>query len=168
MYYNYMIYNYNEINVLPNSLVILDIDETIFSFSQLTPTWWDDMKKTHDDAYAYLEWVKIISFNLPQMLNSIDFFILMNEITYTNSKLILLTARNVKLREITCQQLTYCKIPIDPKDIWFSDKKGLTVHNMIRQYKMKHTIFVDDRLKNVDDVKRWNPKVDCYHFQNKE
>ena len=162
-----MIRNYDEIDILQNSLVILDIDETIITYSPITPTWWNDMKKLYTDDHAYNEWVHIISKHIPYLLDEPEFFKLIERVKNTNSKLIFLTARNKKFTELTIQQLIYCKIPISDGDVFFSDKKGLTVYEIKRKYNRKHIIFVDDKLSNVIDVKKWNPSVKCYHIKHK-
>ena len=161
-----MIRNYNEIEIIPYSLVILDIDETILSFSPITRNWWNDMKKTHTDDYAYLEWVKIISENEPYLLDEQELFKLIDKINRSNSKLIFLTARNSKFQEITFKQLVYCGLSILRQDIYFSDKKGITVYDLKRKYTHSHVIFVDDRISNVLDVSQWNPDVKCYHLNH--
>ena len=69
-----MIRNYDEIDILQNSLVILDIDETIITYSPITPTWWNDMKKLYTDDHAYNEWVHIISKHIPYLLDEPEFF----------------------------------------------------------------------------------------------
>ena len=161
-----MIYNYDTIIVKHNTLVILDIDETIIFFDEINLDWWNKMKNTYNDDYAYNSWVDIITHHKPKLLDKIEFFKLMDRIKQSNSKLILLTARNKKVANLTYQQLIHCEIPIDKQDIYFSEQKGLTTHELMQKYNYDNVIFVDDKIENINDVKEWNPEVKCYHMKH--
>jgi hypothetical protein len=162
-----MIQNYDEIIIQPNTLVVMDLDETIIQFKGMYETWWEDYKRNNSDIFVYREWVKHISSTLPDLLDSVEFSRLMNRIKKTNSRMIVLTARNLKLCELTLQQLTYCNIHLPLDDIYFSDKKGKTLHSLKRKYSYSNIVFVDDKKKNIDDVALWNPEVNCYHIRHK-
>ena len=162
-----MIKNYHEIVIQSNTLVVLDFDETIIQFKGMYETWWEDYKRNNSYIFVYREWLKLISSTLPNLLDSVEFARLMNRIQLTNSKLVILTARNVKLCELTLQQLTYCNIHLPLEDIYFSDKKGKTMNSLKRRYSYSNIVFVDDKKKNIDDVKLWNPEVNCYHIIHK-
>jgi len=162
-----MIQNYDEIFIQPNTLVIMDLDETIIQFKGIYETWWEDYKRNNSDLFVYRQWIKHISSTLPDLLDKNEFLRLMNRINKTNSKMIILTARNMKLCELTLQQLSYCDIHLPLEDIYFSDKKGKTTHSLKRRYSYSNIVFVDDKKKNIDDVKMWNPEVNCYHIRHK-
>jgi len=161
-----MIKNYDEIQVLNDSLIILDLDETIIHFKPITSTWWNDTKKILNDANSYKQWLNIISSYMPYLLDENEFLNLLQRIEQSNSILIILTARDKSLCHLTMHQIVYCNIPILPTNIYFSDKKGMTVYELKRVYKKTNVIFVDDKLHNVNDVKKWNPTSICYHIQH--
>jgi len=162
-----MIKNYDEINILPNTLVIMDLDETIIQFRGINETWWQYYKRTKGELLAYREWLKHISKTLPELLDSIEFSRLMNRIQQTNSRMVILTARSIKLCELTLQQLTHCNIHLPLEDIYFSDKKGKITHDLKKRYAYSNIVFVDDKKNNIDDVTLWNPEVTCYHIRHK-
>ena len=162
-----MIQNYDEIIILPNTLVIMDLDETIIQFRGIHETWWQYYKRHKGDLLTYREWLKHISKTLPEMLDSIEFTRFMNIIQKTNSRMVILTARSIKLCELTLQQLTYCNIHLPLDDIYFSEKKGKVTHDLKKKYAYSNIVFVDDKKENIDDVKLWNPEVTCYHIRHK-
>ena len=162
-----MIQNYDEIIILPNTLVIMDLDETIIQFRGINETWWQYYNRTKGELLTYREWLKHISKTLPEMLDSIEFSRLVHRIQNTNSKMVILTARSIKLCELTLQQLSYCNIHLPLEDIYFSDKKGKIAHDLKKRYTYSNIVFVDDKKENIDDVQLWNPEITCYHIKHK-
>jgi hypothetical protein len=99
-----MISNYDKINVLNNSLVCIDLDETIIRFPGINQSWWENRKRAYDliddltsDQMAYKDWLDIIHSNTPKMLDEIQFNQLMERVINTRSKIVIITARNIKL-----------------------------------------------------------------------
>jgi phosphoglycolate phosphatase-like HAD superfamily hydrolase len=160
------IHNYDEIDVLPDSLVIMDLDETLIQFDGMYDTWWQDNLIHSTELEVYRRWIQLISFTMPSMLDEYEFNNLLRRIKQTNSRLVILTARTAKLCEITLQQLVYCNIIIPLDDIYFSDKKGRMAHSIKRRYTYSNVIFVDDKKSNIKDVKIWIPDAICYHIKH--
>jgi len=158
--------NYDEINVLPHSLVIMDLDETLIQFEGMYDSWWKDNLKYANETEVYRKWLQLISFTMPSMLDQYEFDNLVKRIERSNSRLVLLTARSAKLCEITLQQLVYCNIILPLDDIYFSDKKGKTAHSIKRKYTYSNVIFIDDKKANIRDVKIWIPDAICYHIKH--
>ena len=158
--------NYDEIEVLPDSLVILDLDETLIQFDGMYDKWWEDNLIHSNELEVYRRWIQLISFTMPTMLDPYEFNNLLRRIKLTNSRMVILTARSAKLCEITLQQLVYCNIIIPLDDIYFSDKKGRMAHSIRRRYTYSKLIFVDDRKSNLRDVKIWIPDAICYHIRH--
>lgn len=109
--------NYDQIHIDPKSksLVVLDIDETIFKFENIDYKWWEDNYK----KYANLgydtnksteiickEWIEYIEYRRPIMLDQIKFNELLDTIKNTDSKLIFLTARTEDMKNLTIKQLS--------------------------------------------------------------
>ena len=99
-----MIRNYDEINILNNSLVCIDLDETIIFFPGINQTWWENTKKAYNlkndmtsDEMAYRDWIDIIHNNIPKMLDELQFNKLMERVKNTGSKIVIITARNSRL-----------------------------------------------------------------------
>lgn len=164
--------NYDEIIIKNNSLIILDIDETIIKFNTINSTWWNDIKKYYElyhnkekaDNLALQDWINIISNEKPELLDEELFLDLLNRIELTNSKLILLTARDQTLNEITIQNIKDCNINIDSNNIYHSYPKGLKVLELYNSHNYNNIIFVDDKLDNIKDVqdKLKNNNINLY------
>lgn len=155
--------NYNEIVVPDNTLVVLDIDETIIKFNGLHNTWVSELRKYYElfhekkkaDQMALNEWINIISTEKPELLDEELFLDLVDRVKKSNSDLILLTARNKELCDVTIKNLKDCNLDIDSNDIYYSWPKGnklVEVYN--NKYVGKNVIFVDDKLDNLEDVEK--------------
>ena len=165
-----MISNYDEIKVLNKSLVCIDLDETIIRFPGINQSWWENRKKAYDliddltsDQMAYKDWLNIIHTNTPKILDEIQFNKLMERVKITGSKIVIITARNNRLEELTIKHLLDCNINIS--DVFYSNKKG----DMVNQIKRLHNgpiIFIDDIIRNINDVKNINPEVTTYHMKH--
>ena len=165
-----MISNYDEIIVLNKSLVCIDLDETIIRFPGINQSWWENRKKAYDliddltsDQMAYKDWLNIIHTNTPKMLDEIQFNKLMERVINTRSKIVIITTRNNTLEELTIKHLLECNINIS--DVFYSNKKG----DMVNQIKRLHNgpiIFIDDIIRNINDVKNINPEVITYHMKH--
>jgi hypothetical protein len=165
-----MISNYDEIVVLNKSLVCIDLDETIIRFPGINQDWWENTKKAYNliddltsDQMAYKDWIDIIHTNTPKILDEIQFNKLMERVKNTGSKIVIITARNNNLEELTIQHLLECNINIS--DIFYSNKKGDTV-NQIKRLHNGPIIFIDDIIRNITDVKNKNPEVTTYHMKH--
>ena len=167
-----MIRNYDEIHVLPNSFIFIDLDETILHFPYINQSWWEKTKKlynllndTTSDDRTYQDWESIIYDYKPTSLDKKQFNKLLERVHNTGSKICILTARNKRLENITRQHLLDCEIKIP--DIYFSNKKGLTI-NYIKNLTMHNgpIIFIDDLITNINDVQNINPEVITYHMKH--
>jgi hypothetical protein len=165
-----MISNYDEIKVLNKSLVCIDLDETIIRFPGINQTWWENTKKAYNliddltsDEMAYKDWLNIIHTNSPKMLDEIQFNNLMDRVKNTGSKIVIITARNNNLEELTIRHLLECNINIS--DVFYSHTKGNTI-NQIKRLHNGPIIFIDDIIRNITDVKNINPEVTTYHMKH--
>lgn len=168
--------NYDEIIVHPNTLVILDIDNTIIKFNSMGKTWWKDRveyyERHHDkeitNQLVYDDWKEILDIETPELLDGNSFQDLLKRIELSNSKLMLLTARDIAMKDITMNHLKDCDIQIESEDVHHSYPKGKKVKELYEQYKSDKIIFVDDHLDNVEDVelemKEYN--IECYLIEH--
>ena len=69
-----------------------------------------------------------------------------------NCKIVLLTARNPDLKDITLTHLKQLNIELD--EIYFNENKGEELLSIVstQNNKYKNIIFVDDLLSNLEDV----------------
>ncbi len=164
--------NYDEIIVEPNTLVILDIDNTIIKFNSMGKTWWKDRieyYQRHNDIktankLVYDDWKAILDIETPELLDGNSFHDLVKRIELSNSKLMLLTARDISMNDITLNHLKECDIQINPEDVHYSYPKGKKVKELYEKHKCNKIIFVDDHLDNVEDVEleMKDYDINCY------
>jgi hypothetical protein len=165
-----MIKNYNEIEILPNSLVILDLDETIIRFPYITAKWWENTKKAYElidektaDTRAYNDWLYIINKYSPSLLDEYQFNELLKRIKNTNSSYIIVTARNIQLKDITIKHLENFNINCD---IYYSTDKAVTINAIKQNYLYNYIIFVDDNQKYIKQVNNLNPEIITYYMKH--
>lgn len=155
---------FSQIQVEPNTLFVLDIDDTLIRFKELGKTWWKhiysayliEYKGDHSQAkWATLKiWMDKIYMYKPYPIAPFSFTDLLSKIESEGGELILLTARDESLRQITEQNLKDCNIIIPSDKIYFNEEKGKELKRILQNEKngYKKVVFVDDVEKNLLDV----------------
>lgn len=165
----YTINNFTQVKILPNSLYVFDIDETILTIkyhdspeyksilNKNLPIYNNDLKKAN--IHSFREYMLKDELHIPIPLDNDNFFNLINKIRFNNSKLIFLTARDSSLKKQTINHLEKIGLFINPDIIFFNDNKGDELLNIVNNiYKnnnllnLKNIIFVDDVFLNLSDV----------------
>ncbi len=172
--------DYSKISIIPNSLVVFDIDDTLINFPELDKNWWYDRfkynfdivkNKEEADKLTLEEWIHKVKIMTPIAINSNGFSTFADEILKQNCKIIFLTARQIKIKELTEHHLKQCDIYIDSDSIFFSENKGEELFKILNQESYKNyfdIIFVDDMLHNLNNVyNKLNNKykLSLYHFE---
>ncbi len=123
--------NFSEIEILPNSLVVLDIDETILTFDY-----------------------KSREFNTPIKLDSKNLDDFIKTCKKSGCKIILLTARLIRQHDETVRNLKDIEFRINPDNIFYNTKKGDKLLKIVmdKYQDIENIIFVDDLFSNVKDV----------------
>ena len=146
-----------------NTLIVLDIDDTIISFTNIDKKWWTNVYNTYlsyykDDDKAYKKseilWTKHILKDKPKLLDEYNFINFLEKISKNNCELIFLTARNKNISDLTMDQLSKCGLNINPSKVFFSRNKGNELKNIVEQNysNVKDIIFVDDLEENLVNV----------------
>jgi ABC-type proline/glycine betaine transport system ATPase subunit len=171
--------SFNQIDIIPDSLVILDIDETVLTYPQLTKNWWKEKinyyyKITNDldlsEKHALSEWINIVQTTNPKKLDSKEQNNFINKLYQNNCQLIFLTARNKDLSEITYKNLSYIGIN-KAHSVYFDENKGEKIYELISEFytNVENIIFVDDLTNNhnkiLDTVKKYNIKINFKLYQ---
>jgi hypothetical protein len=132
-----------QIKLVPESLLVLDIDETILKYKHedayIDASWWAAKKKHFYDKYgddtiantkAFHDWIEHISNTYPIHTDEKGLTKLFNDATLMNIKIICLTARSSFLQKITLMHLEHLKIPVNK--IYFSGptKKYVILNQM--------------------------------------
>uniref|UniRef100_A0A6C0JLX0 FCP1 homology domain-containing protein n=1 Tax=viral metagenome TaxID=1070528 RepID=A0A6C0JLX0_9ZZZZ len=171
--YNYYtkITNYDQIVVQDDTLLVMDFDETIIHYPYINSNWWGDTsaeyaKKDPETAEknTYNDWMDIIIKHKARMLDEEEFSKLLLLVKNTNSTIVIVTARHNRLTRLTYNELNDCGIYNNIEEVYFSNKKGLTVKKI--KHNHKHIVFVDDKLSNINDVKYYNPSATVYHMNH--
>lgn len=155
--------SFNQVELIPRSLLVFDIDETILSFEDIDEGWWKKKFSKHynqtqdydlADELSLKEWITYIENIKPQLLDQINFIKLLNLAKETNCEIIILTARKKFLFDATISHLTHCNINIDCESIYFNENKGEELYNIVTQKypTIKNIIFIDDLISNLVNV----------------
>ena len=165
------IYNYDQIALQDNTLLVMDFDETIIHYPYINRFWWEDThnkysKQDPDTAElkTYNDWMEIIIKHKAQMLDDAEFNKLLLLVKNTNSTIVIVTARHTKLTKLTYDELKECGIYNDIEQVYFSTKKGVVIKDI--KHNHKHIVFVDDKLSNINNVKLYNPESTVYHMNH--
>lgn len=154
---------FNQIKLIPNSLIVLDIDETIIKFDKIDKHWWN---KTFSSYYSITEnhehaenlclddWISHVEIIEPKLVDN-NFYDWLDCINKLNCELIFLTARNKKrLENITHLHLDKIKLTFDKNKIYYNSKKGEELLTLVnKKYSdKKNIIVVDDIESNLIDI----------------
>jgi hypothetical protein len=154
--------SFSEIEIVPNSLVILDIDETVLTFPQITKHWWKETvdyyyeittDKHLSEKYTLDDWRHIAFSTDPIRLDSENQLKFIEKIYQNNCELIFLTARNEDLSSITYKHLRH--INIDNRHlVYFDENKGEKFYEIVStlHQNCENITFVDDLIINLDKI----------------
>jgi hypothetical protein len=162
-------------HMLPNTLIVLDFDETIMQFNNfdnIFDFWSDNFNKfyeesnDYDDAdnKAYNLWLSLTQHNNDYSCTDYDGLNnLLHEITKSNNKIVIVTARDKNMDEFTRAQLDKLKINIP--DIYYSSNKSDVIMDICDgDATIRNIVFVDDLYTNLDDVKENCNKYNLYLY----
>lgn len=144
-----------------NTLIVLDIDETIITFPTIDKNWWTNTYTLlypiyYENTQAQIEmlWNEYVSNIQPKVLDSINLFNFLNESKKNNCDIIFLTARYKSMSLQTLNHLKHVNIIIDPSRIFYNKNKGQELKNIVinKFRNVKNIIFVDDLNENLLNV----------------
>ena len=169
---------FSMINIVKNSLIVLDIDDTILTYNNINNHWWHhkhreykNMFDNHSDVDNYIlnEWENELYKSTPLHTDEEGLVNLIINAQIHNCNIICLTARKKIHDTITYKHLNELNINFP---IYFSEgsNKGEILENIINNYysNYKNIIFVDDQLKNLRNVHEHlskNYNLSCYYFR---
>ncbi len=166
--------SFYQIPVTENTLVVLDIDETIMAFPGINKTWWRETYEKHFDStndktaannLTLKEWREYVRVNKPYLLDEKKLKKFLGEIETKFSQLVLLTARDPVMTEITHLHLSHCELSISPDQVIHDENKGDALALIVQSYpEITKIIFVDDFEKNLLNVKARFDKPDMIDY----
>jgi hypothetical protein len=153
---------FSQIKLIPNSLIVLDIDDTIIKFDKINIQWWHDTFDKHyvvtkdyvrADFLSLDEWISHVTITEPKLVDD-EIYNWIGLTNKFNCDLIFLTARNLSLKDITQLHLNKVNLYGDESKIYFNRNKGdelLSIANGEYLHK-KNIIVVDDVESNLTDI----------------
>jgi len=170
---------FNEINVIPNSLIVFDIDDTLIKFDGIDQKWWINKINKHfkitqnDDFADYLahkDWCDLVSKINPEIVDE-EIHEFIEFVKQKNCEIILLTARNSIMKDITKKHLETVNLYFDENNIYFNGNKGEELFKIVHEkYNyISNIIMIDDIENNLEDIKEkmLNTKFNVYLYNIK-
>ena len=128
-----------------------------------------NLRETNDVEYSgsltIKQFIQVITSEFPTGTDVEGFWELHRWCEQSNGKVIFLTARPEKIREITENQLKSVYEGLNP-EVHFASDKGTKLKELSKDW--ENIVFVDDKIHNLTDVKALNPEVSCYQFEPKK
>lgn len=167
--------SFRDICIPNNSLVVLDIDDTVVLFKEMGRAWWADREKelvllhgaTKGRELVMREWVYGAQIHTPVLTDPDEFPHFLQRIFDASAHLVFLTARSAELRQLTEFHLSSCGICIESEQVYFSREKGLTLKAIVRSGGFHDVIFIDDMEHNLESVEKELKdavRLRTYHF----
>jgi Protein of unknown function (DUF2608) len=154
--------SFEDVVIIQNSLIVIDIDDTLIKYSQFNQTWWINkiqhyhtLTKKYELAehLANEEWNKHIETCEPEIVDKyIHDFIDMAK--SKDCHIVLLTARNDIIRELTKKHLLEVNLYFE--HIYFNKDKGAELVKIVEtDYAgiYKNIIVIDDMEKNLLNIR---------------
>lgn len=149
-----------QIKIIPNSLVILDIDDTLIKFEGVNYIWWKNkynkyykIHQKHETAeeLANEDWKKIVSKTEPKLVDE-EIYEFIDELIKNNCYITLLTARNIKFKDLTLEHLA--KVNLDLYQVYFNSNKGDELYKISHKnyFHLNNIIVVDDVMHNLENI----------------
>jgi hypothetical protein len=178
-----IINSFNRIQIKNNTLVLCDIDDTVLRYKLDLNHFYKDTHKYLMEIDDYIDEVDTMKlardrFNVyknnttPQHTDNKSFDIMLSKISKTNSKLVFITARSIKFKDVTFSELE--KLGIDYKmfDIHFTFDYKMPKANYIDKFinlsRYNLVYFIDDNELTVKNVKTKFPQIECFIFKYNE
>ena len=153
---------------------MLDFDETIIQFNNfdnIFDFWRQTFDKFYNESLDY-EDADNVTYNIwkNNILNNDEYSCtdynnlinLINETNKSNNKIIIITARDEDMDNITRTQLKNLNIPIN--EIYYTDDKAEIILNICENNIIDNIVFVDDLYGNINNVKNNCNKYNLYVY----
>lgn len=174
---------FQSIEIIDNSLIIIDIDNTIFKNKISTDeSWWRikyeqyfNISHDHNLAYNFVlqDWINVSQKNPPTLLDGTNLFIFLNKAKEQKCKIILLTARNKNLEQITNYHITHYGINNFIENTHFNIDKGTELLKIVEDNNIcRDIIIIDDIYENILNMMKafktasFSIKMHCYLIEH--
>lgn len=152
------------VEVVPNTLVLLDIDETILFYDGIDEDWWSERIDYHATSsqccnetamlLSIDDWFRHISCHHPRHTDRAGLDALLRSIEDTHSHLLFITARNPKYKPITIDHLRRLGLQRVEDRVHYLGgwPKGDYIQTNIDTSSYARVVFIDDVSKNIASV----------------
>ena len=175
--------SFNNVEIIDNSLLIINIDNTIFKNKiSVEESWWTskyekyyNISHDHELAYSfvYQDWINLLKKNPPELIDGTNLFAVLDQARKKNCKIYLLTSENKTPRYVTEYYLTYFGITNFITSIHFvTNKSHDTIKIMEENNLNKDIIIIDESYKNILNiinafkVASFSVNMHCYLIEN--
>jgi len=170
---------FSDVEVRPNSLVLVDIDETILFYEHIDGRWWQEridhhmQSRTCDRASACAraidDWFTHIQAHLPRPTDAAGLETLLGQIRRSHSTLRLVTARNPKYKDITEAHLSHLGFGDLSGSVCYLSgaSKGQYIMDNLAPGAYDSVTFIDDLEHNIASVAeslRAHPRLETFQF----
>jgi len=158
------IHSFDQVALQANTLVLLDIDETVWCYETINPHWWRVTIERHRNAsdgdvatataLAIHDWHRHIQATTPQHTDRDGLERLLRRIDDTHSTVLFVTARNPLYRPITEQHLKYLGLERFCPNVHYTEgaSKGEYIRTHIDTAPYDRIVFIDDLASNCASV----------------
>lgn len=170
---------FHSIEIIDSSLIIIDIDDTIFKNKiSVDESWWRikyeqyfNISHDHDLACSFIfqDWINISKKNPPTLLDGTNLFVFLNKAKNHKCKIILLTARDKNFEQITNYHITYFGINKFIDSVHYNINKGSELLKIVEDDNIYRDIIVIDNLyENILNMMKafktasFSIKMHCY------
>lgn len=168
--------SFHEIQFSPKTLYVLDFDDTIAKFEGIDNKWW---RKRYDFHYgvhnchnkaeelSLIEWKSKVEDIDPEHVDEDGLKYLVEHCSVSGSHLVILTARNKILKDITNDQLSKL-LPDHNIDVIYCsfESKGAMMEKYIKkelnEHEFDHIVFIDDKKHNISAFLDHYTDAICY------
>jgi hypothetical protein len=161
---------FEQVNCIPNSLVVIDIDDTLIKYDGIDFAWWKNkfnkyysVTQNYDlsDNLANQDWINLIANSNPELVDDcVHHFI--DSAKINQCHIILLTARNNTITDLTHEHLN--KVDLYFEHIYFNENKGDELVKIVNSDYANCTdiIVIDDKEANLIDIQN---KIDSNKYK---
>ena len=171
------IHSFHSVPILYNTLVLCDLDETLWKYDEINVNWWrthfqkmfnyvNEFEKA--DELTINAWTDHVKKRVPEYTDRDGFSKMLDRITNTNSDIIFITARTKEMEEFTKEHLGQMGDLLSIIPVHYvgqKQSKGDYILHNLDIFHYDHIVFIDDNLKNLISVyKTFWRKIKCFKF----
>lgn len=171
-----IIHSFNDVKLKNNYLLVFDMDETILYYEGICEKWWTNKRKDNyelcfdhikAETKTITEWENHIKDAIPNHTDADGFFNLLKQAKIFQNEVIIVTARNLEIKDVTIQHLNYLNIFNIDVHFVAGGNKGSKINDVMNKKinEYDQIVFIDDMDHNLKNVKEYfGDKVICYKF----